>query len=114
MKVTGDSELELKLGLTIGKEVDAKVSGILQLQNNTLELVQVSGLLSEINGKLRFNETDISAKNVQAKLFGQPVVIRALTRDSRYNKNIRINQYTAVVFGKVGSHDSLLRPLVDG
>jgi len=80
LRATGSSELDLDLGLVIGKEVNADVKGLIKINNNSLELVQVPELLDSINGEITFDNANFSGKNIKANLLKQPVTMAVNTR----------------------------------
>ena len=88
LRAAGGSQLDLDLTLSIGKEVDADVKGKLLIDNNTLDLVQIPGLLDSISGEVSFNNSIFKGKDIKANLLKQPVTVSVRTKKLSGSGNV--------------------------
>jgi len=83
LKASGESELDLMIGLTIKPKVESQVTGTLLLKNNNLELKGFPNLLTNINGELDISNKGLSAKSAKANLLGQPTKLSVTTKSNQ-------------------------------
>jgi uncharacterized protein (TIGR02099 family) len=81
MRATGNGRLQLKLELPIRRLQQAKVAGSLQLTGNQIAIDPDFPALSfaQVNGRLDFTESGISARNLASQFLGGPTVISVAT-----------------------------------
>ena len=81
MRATGNGRLQLKLELPIRKLPQAKVAGSLHLTGNQIAIDPDFPALSfaQVNGRLDFTESGISARNLASQFLGGPAVISVAT-----------------------------------
>jgi uncharacterized protein (TIGR02099 family) len=81
MRATGNGRLQLKLELPIRRLQQAKVAGSLQLTGNQITIDPDFPALSfaQVNGRLDFTESGISARNLASQFLGGPTVISVAT-----------------------------------
>ena len=72
-KVSGNAKLKLHLDLPLAHIVDAKVSGEVQLLNNDVMLIKNLPLLSQVSGRIDFNERGLSLNGVKGGFLGGPI-----------------------------------------
>jgi len=90
MTSKGNSLLNLNLLLPIGNNQPVQVNGKLTMKENTLSISPLGQVLSDINGQLEFSQSGLTAKNIQAELFGQTTQINIATDKTNPNAKIRI------------------------
>jgi len=103
--VQGLADVDLDLEIPIDKEGDVKVNGLLSFKGNEIYLPQEKYLFKDLNGKLLFTESDVTAENLNASLDGYPMQASVETVKENNKKIIRVN---AEGFAPVSS---LLMPL---
>ncbi|WP_338844929.1 YhdP family protein [Massilia sp. W12] len=74
-KTEGTAKLGLKLQLPLHHMIDAKVQGVLQLQNNTIQLWRDTPPLAAVSGRLEFNEKGIKLPGINTFFVGGPLAI---------------------------------------
>ena len=81
MRATGNGRLQLKLELPIRRLPQAKVAGSLQLTGNQIAIDPDFPALSfaQVNGRLDFTESGISARSLASQFLGGPAVISVAT-----------------------------------
>jgi uncharacterized protein (TIGR02099 family) len=81
MRATGRASLQLKLELPIRRLEQVKVAGSLQLAGNQIAIDPDLPALSfaQVNGRLDFTESGISARNLASEFLGGPTVISVAT-----------------------------------
>ena len=94
LRTTGNSQLNLDMTLSISDSVDADIKGKLLISDNTLNPVQVPGLLDSISGEVTFDNKVFKGKGIKANLLEQPVVISV--RTSRNKTRGNVVEYKAV------------------
>tara|TARA_R110001599_G_scaffold171353_1_gene362232 strand:+ start:235042 stop:239457 length:4416 start_codon:yes stop_codon:yes gene_type:complete len=77
---SGDATLALKLALPLSHLTDAKVTGVVKLDNNNVTLMQAMPTMSQANGQLEFNETGLNLNDVKASFLGGPLVLSGGTQ----------------------------------
>jgi uncharacterized protein (TIGR02099 family) len=86
----GDSLLNLNLFLPIGNDDPVKVSGWLNMKDNSLSIPPLGQVLSAVDGRLEFFQDGLRAENIQADLFGQNTQINISTDEDRKNPKVKI------------------------
>jgi len=71
-ELDGLMDLQLKLALPLSDE-PPKVEGTIHLTKTTFHNTDYDITLTDVDGKLNFSNDQLSAKNMQGKLFGNPV-----------------------------------------
>lgn len=88
----GDLDLKLELEVPLKANLaaaDVSVKGMVDLQNNQLTLRKWQDLtLKNLQGELQFDRTSITAKNVAANLWGNPLAISMETKPQQLQLNI--------------------------
>ena len=107
-KAGSNANLRLKLQLPLQHILDTKVWGTLQFANNEVQLQPEIPLVTNINGKLDFNERGMNIDMIKANTLGGPVVISGGTQK---DNSIRIRlDGTATGDGLVQYLPANLRP----
>lgn len=73
-KASGNTAMNLSLHLPLTHVVDTRVNGVLQFMNNETMLQSDIPLISNLVGKLEFNERDINLNGVKANILGGAAV----------------------------------------
>lgn len=89
VEVGGEASTQINLAIPLKKSDRLKVDGKLTLQEANM-LIKLANLnVRGINGKLTFDEKQISANNLKAELMGHPVsvdITPKLTKDGRWTR----------------------------
>ncbi len=72
---TGNAKLGLKLHLPLSHLIDAKVQGVLQLQNNEITLMNDLPPVQGAQGKIEFNERGVNLNQLSGSFLGGSVAI---------------------------------------
>ncbi len=72
-KISGPAKLKLKLDLPLFHMIDAKVAGEVQLNGNDVALIHNLPLISQVNGRISFNEHGLSLNALKGLFLGGPV-----------------------------------------
>lgn len=115
LRTTGNSDLDLDMTLSIGNDVDANIKGNLELKNNTLELVQIPGLMDSINGKVSFDNSVFKGEGIKANLLAQAVDVNVKTLKKGEQEIVEykaVGKFNAKSIAK--SQFPLLHDMVDG
>lgn len=73
-RATGNASMNLGLHLPLKHVTDTKVNGVLQFMNDETKLQSDIPLISNLVGKLEFNERDINLNGVKANILGGAAV----------------------------------------
>ncbi|MBI4290349.1 MAG: TIGR02099 family protein [Betaproteobacteria bacterium] len=97
MSASGSGRLQLKLSLPLRRLDEAKVAGNYQLLGNQLAVDADIPPFSQVNGRIDFTDTGISARDVTAQFLGGQTTVSFATRS---DGTIAVNaQGTATVAG---------------
>jgi uncharacterized protein (TIGR02099 family) len=72
-KITGNTKVKLKLELPLFHPYDAKVAGEVQLAGNDVALIRDLPLLSQVSGRIDFNERGLSLNALKGGFLGGTV-----------------------------------------
>ena len=79
----GKSGLKLKLEMPLSSDnIDVAVDGHLDFKHTSLYYPALGYKLTKLNGRINFTEDSIFADSIKANIEGEPVVIKALTREN--------------------------------
>lgn len=118
LKASGESELDLKIGMQLKPIVESQVTGKLLMKGNSLELKNFPRLLTNINGELDISHRGLTAKSVKAELLGQPSQLSVATKSNKQKPGLQ-----DLIIKSVGKFDAkqlsaeqfpVLQDLVDG
>ncbi len=98
LQMKGAMKLALSLSIPLAKPEKTTVLGKAQLSQASLDLPEWSIRMDQINGAFQFTETDLSAKLLPGKLWGEPATLRLLTVPASKGKPSYVE---AKVAGKV-------------
>lgn len=70
--VRGDSDLSLDIGIDISDKVEAKVSGLLSLSGNDVDIKSLGEVFTNARGRLQIKPGGLKAQALSVDLFGQP------------------------------------------
>ena len=85
-QATGNGHLALKFELPLGAGHVKSLAGEYQLVNNQLRWTGAPAL-TQINGKLTFNDRDVQGRDILAEAFGGPLKLTVQTGDGRVRVN---------------------------
>ena len=74
-KIAGNAKLKLKLALPLSHISDAKVAGEVLLANNDVALIKDLPLLSQVSGRVDFNERGLSLNSLHGGFLGGSVSV---------------------------------------
>ncbi|PRC94855.1 YhdP family protein [Solimicrobium silvestre] len=74
-KATGNAKLKLRLDLPLMHIMDAKVAGDVQLMANDIGLLRDMPLLSQVTGRIDFNERGLSLNSLKGGFLGGAVTV---------------------------------------
>lgn len=74
-KANGNAKLALQLQMPLAHIIDTKVKGTLQFAGNNVTLFNVMPPLSNVAGKLEFNEKGFGLNGIKAGFLGGPVTV---------------------------------------
>lgn len=90
LSATGESELFLDLKLPIGNDEPTKVDGWVSVAENSLSIPPMGRIASEIEGRLAFTESSLSADDIRAELLGQTSSLTIDTDATGRNRSIHV------------------------
>ncbi|MDB5768763.1 MAG: putative exported protein [Collimonas fungivorans] len=79
----GNAKLQLNLQLPLAHLIDAKVTGVLQFQNNDVILQKIIPPIANATGQLEFNEKGFNLNGIKGNLLGGPVQASGGTQADR-------------------------------
>jgi len=85
-EASGNAQLALTLGISLGRPADTTFAGDIGLADVQLRLAGVPAL-AKVNGKLAFSERDIRARDITAEVFGGPARIAVASAEGRVRVN---------------------------
>ncbi len=74
-KASGNAKLKLRLDLPLAHALDTKVAGEVQLAGNDVELIRDLPLLSQVSGRIDFNERGLSLNALKGGFLGGSVAV---------------------------------------
>jgi uncharacterized protein (TIGR02099 family) len=77
----GDAQLALRLKLPLAALERSKVAGDFQFAGNTLTMGPREAPLTQVNGKVEFTESAVTARNIAAQTLGGSVAVELATRE---------------------------------
>ncbi|MDD5299857.1 MAG: YhdP family protein [Gallionella sp.] len=81
MSASGDGHLDLFVHVPLLGNKPVKVSGVLRVQDNDIDLGEGVPLLRKTRGELAFTESNMKASNVAAEILGGPASMSVQTGD---------------------------------
>ena len=75
MGATGNGKLQLKLDLPLARPTEVKVAGSYQLIGNQVSIEADWPPVSQVSGRLDFNESGVSMRAIDAQFLGGPVAV---------------------------------------
>jgi uncharacterized protein (TIGR02099 family) len=83
----GNGKLQLRIDLPLRRLGDIKLAGNYQFANNQVQLDPDLPPLAQVNGRLDFTNSGVSARAITAQLLGGPITVAAATRDGALSVN---------------------------
>lgn len=81
-KMSGNAKLKLHLAIPLAKPLNTKVAGEVQLKDNDVALLKELPLLTQVNGRLNFNEHGLSLNTIKGHFLGSTVdVVGGMQKD---------------------------------
>ncbi|MGB7543902.1 MAG: YhdP family protein [Burkholderiales bacterium] len=80
VRATGGGQLQFALDLPIGRPERIKVAGSYQFNNDQIRFDADSPPLAQVNGRLEFTESGVTARSVSARFLGGPAAISLVAR----------------------------------
>ncbi len=79
LTASGTTELDLNMKFTLTKKLEKKrlVSGEIEFKDTNINVNALSLPFTNINGKLKFDQSGAQGKGVKAKLYGAPILVSA-------------------------------------
>lgn len=90
MQLFGRMQLGLKLAIPLAQDSKAKtqVLGNLALQNNTMQLPAWNLNVTNLHGKINFNEESINTNDLHGELFNRPIDLTIATENKKNNLTV--------------------------
>jgi uncharacterized protein (TIGR02099 family) len=86
-RASGNGRLQLRLDIPIRRLDEVKVAGGYQLLANQLRLNEELPAFTQVNGRVDFTESAVTAKGVSGQFLGGPISISAATREGVISVN---------------------------
>ena len=107
-----------KITLTVPfnrKNMQTQSAGRIELKNNNLNIELADGLLlplKKVNGSFDFINGNLSAKNIDASLFDQPIDIAFSTQEKKTDYEVDVQMQSNWDLNKLNEYNPALQPLL--
>ncbi len=94
--VDGEAVADIRLAIPLKKSDQLKVDGTLALQQAGIRVKAADLRIGEITGLLNFDEKQVSAKAIQARVLGQPVTVEIIPKVTKRGRWTHITTQLAI------------------
>ena len=74
-KMSGNAKLKLRLAIPLAKPLNTKVAGEVQLKDNDVALLKELPVLTQVNGRLNFDEHGLNLNTMKGNFLGSTVTV---------------------------------------